>query len=130
MPIIREIMTADVFVTDPDATLTQVADEMLRRRFGSAVVSSGSMILGILTERDLLRAAAAGADVTSARVSEWMTADPITAEPTMDADEAIEVLMSHGFRHLPVLEGGALVGLVSLRDLVRTQIGRAATNRG
>lgn len=126
MPIIRDIMSADVFVTDPDATLTQVADAMLRRRFGSAVVSSGSMILGILTERDLLRAAAAGADVTSARVSEWMTADPITAEPTMDADEAIEVLMSHGFRHLPVLEGGALVGLVSLRDLVRTQIGRRA----
>jgi high-affinity K+ transport system ATPase subunit B len=75
------------------------------------------------------RAAAAGADVTSSRVSEWMTPDPITTEPNVDADEAIEIMMSHGFRHLPVLEDGKLAGIVSLRDLVRTQIRRANTRR-
>ena len=129
MTTLRDIMTADVFVTSPDATMSEVAAAMLRGRIGSAVVSTGSIVLGILTERDLLRAAAAGADVTSSRVSEWMTPDPITTEPNADADEAIEMMMSHGFRHLPVLEDGKLAGIVSLRDLVRTQIRRANTRR-
>ena len=129
MTTLRDIMTADVFVTNPDATMSEVAAAMLRERIGSAVVSTGSIVLGILTERDLLRAAAAGADVTSSRVSEWMTPDPITIEPNADADEAIEMMMSHGFRHLPVLTDGKLAGIVSLRDLVRTQIRRANTRR-
>jgi CBS domain-containing protein len=121
---VGEIMTSDVFATDPDASVSETAAAMLHRRFGSAVVTTGSMVLGILTERDVLRAAASGSDLGSSPVSEWMTPDPITAEPGMDADDAIELMMANGFRHLPVLDGAKLAGIVSLRDIVRTSIRR------
>jgi CBS domain-containing protein len=125
MPRLNEVMTSEVFVTPPSARLADVATSMLRGRFGSAVVMEGSMLLGILTERDVLRAAAAGADLTSAKVSEWMTEDPVTATPDMDTDDATETMMSQGFRHLPVVESRAVVGIVSLRDLMRTRVRRA-----
>jgi CBS domain-containing protein len=124
MTTLAEIMTSDVYVTEPGASVSDVAGEMLRGRFGSALVVDGSTLLGIFTERDVLRAAGSGADPTSSRVSEWMTTDPVTADPGTDADEAIETMMSHGFRHLPVLDGGRVAGIVSLRDIVRMRIGR------
>jgi CBS domain-containing protein len=127
MTTLDEIMTRDVFLTEPGAAVSDVAGEMLRGRFGSALVVDGSTLLGIFTERDVLRAAASGADPTSSRVSDWMTTDPVTADPGMDADEAIETMMSHGFRHLPVLEAGRVAGIVSLRDIVRMRIGRGRT---
>jgi CBS domain-containing protein len=121
-----EIMSREVLAAAPGASVSEVAGDMLRRRVGSAVVTGGSMLLGILTERDVLRAAASGVDLTSSAVSEWMTLDPATADPSMDAERAIEVMMSGGFRHLPVLQDGSLVGVVSLRDLVRTRVARGA----
>jgi len=122
---IGTIMTRDVFVTAPDAFVSDVAGSMLRGRFGSAIVMDGSMLLGIFTERDVLRGAASGGDLSSSRVSDWMTADPVTATPDMSANDAIELMMANGFRHLPVLEAARLAGIVSLRDIVRSQIGRA-----
>ncbi len=125
MPILKEIMTQDVFVTTSDTSVADVAASMLKGRFGSAVVMEGSVLMGIFTERDVLRAAAARADVTSSRVSEWMTSDPVTASPDMEAGEAAEIMMSQGFRHLPVLEGSSVAGIVSLRDLLRTRVRRS-----
>lgn len=124
MTALKEIMTSAVFTTAPDETVAEVAGRMLKGRFGSAVVMQGSMLLGIFTERDVLRAAAAHADLTSSRVSDWMTSDPVTAEPDMAAEEAAEIMMSQGFRHLPVLEGHEVAGIVSLRDILRTRIRR------
>ena len=124
MTTLDQIMTREVTVAEAGASVSEVADRMLRGRVGSAVVMEGSMLLGIFTERDVLRATAAGVDPAGARVSEWMTADPVTADPSMDADEAVQVMMSSGFRHLPVLDAGRVVGIVSLRDIVRTRIGR------
>jgi CBS domain-containing protein len=124
MAILKEIMTGEVFTTTGDAPVAQVAASMLKGRFGSAVVMQGSWLGGIFTERDVLRAAASGADLTASPVSEWMTSDPVTADADMDADEATEVMMSNGFRHLPVVEGQTLIGIVSLRDILRTRIRR------
>lgn len=119
-------MTSDVFTTSKDATVSEVAGSMLKGRFGSAIVMDGSWVSGIFTERDVLRAAASGRDLTSARVAEWMTSDPVSVEGEMDADEAAEIMMSNGFRHLPVVEGQTLRGIVSLRDVLRTRIRRPA----
>jgi CBS domain-containing protein len=124
MPILKEIMTGEVFTTTADTPVAQVAASMLKGRFGSAVVMEGSWLSGIFTERDVLRAAASGADLTSSPVSEWMTSDPETAEADMDASDATEVMMSRGFRHLPVVDGKTLIGIVSLRDILRTRIRR------
>jgi CBS domain-containing protein len=124
MTILKEIMTSDVFTTAPDETVAEVAARMLKGRFGSALVMQGSVLMGIFTERDVLRAAASHSDLTSSRISAWMTSDPVTAEPDMRADEAAEIMMSQGFRHLPVVEENRVMGIVSLRDLLRTRIRR------
>jgi CBS domain-containing protein len=124
MATLKEIMTSDVFTTGRDTPVSEVAASMVKGRVGSAIVMQGSWVGGIFTERDVLRAAASGRDLTSSPVSEWMTADPVTADGGMDASEALELMMSSGFRHLPVLEGQSLVGIVSLRDVLRTRIGR------
>ena len=124
MATLKEIMTAEVFTTTGDVSVAEVANSMVKGRFGSAVVMDGSWLVGIFTERDVLRAAASGGDLTASPVSEWMTRDPVTAAPDMDASEAAEVMMSQGFRHLPVVEGKTLMGMVSLRDILRVRIRR------
>jgi CBS domain-containing protein len=124
MPTLKEIMTSDVFATTPSTSVADVAASMLKGRFGSAVVLEGSTLMGIFTERDVLRAAAARADLTSSRVADWMTGDPVTASPDMDTGEATEIMMSQGFRHLPVVDGKTIAGIVSLRDILRTRIRR------
>jgi CBS domain-containing protein len=124
MAILKEIMTGEVFTTERAAPVSQVAGSMLKGRFGSAVVMEGKRLSGIFTERDVLRAAASGADLTSSPVSEWMTNDPVTVDADLDADEATEIMMSNGFRHLPVVDGQALIGIVSLRDILRTRVRR------
>ena len=124
MATLKEIMTSDVFATTPSTSVADVAASMLKGRFGSAVVLEGSTLMGIFTERDVLRAAAARADLTTSRVADWMTGDPVTASPDMDAGEATEIMMSQGFRHLPVVDGKNIAGIVSLRDILRTRIRR------
>jgi CBS domain-containing protein len=124
MATLSEIMTRDVFVATPDRSVAEVAGALLRGRFGSAVVTQGSVLLGILTERDVLRAAASQKDLNASPISEWMTNDPVTATPETTVDEAAEVMMSQGFRHLPVVEDSVVTGIVSLRDIMRTHIRR------
>jgi CBS domain-containing protein len=125
MATLKDIMSRDLFTTRGDASVAEVAAGMVRGRIGSAVVMEGSVLLGIFTERDVLRAAASGKDLTSSRVAEWMTPDPVTAGPELDPDDAIETMMGQGFRHLPVVEDNAVVGIVSLRDILRARIRRA-----
>lgn len=118
------IMTSPVFTASPETPVAQAADAMVRGGFGSAVILRGSLLVGIVTERDVLRAAASGADLTRSPVSQWMTSDPETMEPDADSERAAELMVDGGFRHLPVVEGNALVGIVSLRDLMSVRIRR------
>jgi CBS domain-containing protein len=124
MPTIGEIMTRDVYTASRGDSIADVAGVMLKGRFGSVVVTEGSILLGIFTERDVLRAAAAHADLTASKISEWMTNDPMTASADQDSDEAAQIMMANGFRHLPVVDGSKLIGIVSLRDVLRTRIRR------
>lgn len=124
MATLDDIMTREVFTAEPGTPVAEVAARMLKGRVGSAVVTQGRMLLGIFTERDVLRAAASGSDLTSSPVSEWMTPDPVTVVPETDADEAAEMMLTNGFRHLPVMQGGALAGIVSLRDILSIRIAR------
>jgi CBS domain-containing protein len=121
------IMSSRVFTASPETSVAEAAAAMVRRGFGSAVVVQGSLVDGIFTERDVLRAAASGADLTRSPVSRWMTRDPQTAEPDVDSEQAAELMLAGGFRHLPVIEGNTLVGIVSLRDLLSSRIRRRPT---
>ena len=121
---LRDIMTAEVLTTSAERPVAEVTSMMVKIRVGSAVVMQGSWLAGILTERDVLRAAASGSDLTKSPVSEWMTNNPITATPDTTIGEAAEVMLTNGFRHLPVVEGRELKGMVSIRDVLASGIRR------
>ncbi len=100
------------------------AAAMVEANVGSAVIMQGKFLAGILTERDVLRAAASGEDLSTSLVSEWMTPDPQSARPGTTIDEATQIMLLNGFRHLPVVEGREVRGVVSLRDLFASRIRR------
>ena len=83
------------------------------------VIDHDERAIGILTERDMIRLAAAGSDASTAKVSEWMTGEPDTIDPNVEARAAFTRLAQHGYRHIPVVDGQKLVGIVSMRDLMR-----------
>jgi len=122
MVALREIMVTQLHSTESDASVADAAQTMVAARVGSALVMTGSVLVGIITERDVLRAAASGRDLTGDHVRNWMTANPITATPDDDVDQSTETMVANGFRHLPVVEGSAVVGIVSLRDLLSAHI--------
>ncbi len=124
MAALREIMTTEVFKTSREAAVAETAKAMVKGRFGSAIVMQGDVMVGIFTERDVLRAAASGDDLTSSRVSKWMTKDPTTAALDTDSEEAAQLMLSGGFRHLPVADGSKIAGIVSLRDVLSARITR------
>jgi CBS domain-containing protein len=126
MATLGEIMTKDVYSTTGETPVVTAAETMVHRRHGSAVVMEGSWLAGILTERDVLRAAASGKDLHATPVSEWMTRDPQTATADMDSEEAAQIMVANGFRHLPVMEGNTVLGIVSLRDVLGARIARSA----
>jgi CBS domain-containing protein len=120
-------MTTNVVTTRPDEPVADAAAAMVRHKVGSALIMQGRFLAGILTERDVLRAAASGNDLTSSPVSAWMTKDPEQASPDTTVEDAIQLMLLHGFRHLPVLEGREVRGVVSLRDLASVRIRRPAS---
>jgi CBS domain-containing protein len=122
--VLRDLMTTRVAATTPDTSVAAAAAGMVSAGVGSAVVMQGSFLVGILTERDVLKAAASGADLSASGVSEWMTPDPQTATPGMSAEDAAQLMLLNGFRHLPVVDGRTVCGVVSLRDLFAARIRR------
>ena len=124
---VGDVMTAVVVTTSPDNPVADAAAAMVRHKVGSALIMQGRLLAGILTERDVLRAAASGSDLTSSPVSAWMTKDPEQASPDTTVEDALQVMLLHGFRHLPVLEDHEVRGVVSLRDLAASRITRHAT---
>ena len=118
MPQLSDVMRSDPIEVAPEDTLGEVAEKMRAQNVGAVLVRDYGRLIGILTERDMLRAMAARVHTSEARVRQWMTEDPITAAPDMSAAEAAEVMLSHGFRHLPVVDGSTVLGIVSLRRAV------------
>src|SRR5680860_72596 len=125
MATVADIMTPSVLTVAPDATLAETAAEMSARRVGAVLVLEDGKTTGILTERDVLRAVGEGS-VEGAKVSDWMTGDPETIEPSESTDMAATLMIHGGFRHLPVVEEGSVVGIVSIRDLMRVVLDDAA----
>ena len=124
---LAEIVKPNFIEVAPEDTLGEVAERMTAKNVGAVVVKDFGRLIGILTERDLLKAMAARVHTSEARVRQWMTPDPITAPTDMPLDEAAQIMVDHGFRHLPVVDEGQVVGVVSLRRVVaQTQAAGAA----
>ena len=110
----------EVLAVEPEHTLSEAARRMRDRGVGSAVVISEEEDPGIITERDLLRALADGADPTSTKVGAYMTPNAVTVTLTWHVVDAARTMIERGFRHLIVLDDtGQIVGMLSIRDMVR-----------
>lgn len=123
MTTVREIMSAELVTVDPSVNLMEAARAMSAGRVGSVLVFKDGSLIGIFTERDILRALAAYPKADSARtsaVSKGMTRDPVTIGPGASVGEALDLMLSRGFRHLPVMEDDIVVGVVSMRDLAKS----------
>ena len=123
MPTIGDVMRTDFVTAAPEDTLGETAEKMVERGVGAAAVRDFGRLIGIITERDLMKAIAGRVHTSEARVREWMTPEPITAPPDMDVDDAAQIMVENNFRHLPVCEGESVVGMLSLRRAVAAQLG-------
>ncbi len=118
MATVETIMTSDLLRVAGDAALPDAAREMDGRRVGAALVFDGERLVGIFTERDILRAVARGA-LETGTVADWMTHHPETIEASDSTGHAAAMMIHGGFRHLPVADGENVVGIISIRDLMR-----------
>src|SRR5918994_6703674 len=115
MATVTAAMRTDFVSVAPEDTLGEVAQNMVEAKTGAVAVVDHGRLVGILTERDMLKAMAGRVLTSDARAREWMTEEPITAEADLALEKAQEVMLSSGFRHLPVVERGRVIGIVSLR---------------
>lgn len=127
MAKLGDVMSGKVTSVTPEQPVNEVAQAMVQTRVGSAVVIDDPWLVGIFTERDALRAVASGADLTTMPVKEWMTQDPVTVGADTDTEEAAVLMATHGFRHLPVMDGDKVIGVVSLRDVLSARIRRRSS---
>ena len=122
MTTVRDVMSTDLVTVAPSDTMLVVAGRMAAAHVGSVLVLEDGVLVAILTERDILRALGTSASADAARVSAvatWMTAMPETIEPDAPAGDALDRMLSGGFRHLPVIDGDAVLGVISIRDLAK-----------
>jgi CBS domain-containing protein len=115
--LVANTMTTRLLTCPPTTTLVDAAHTMAERRVGAILVTDGDRLLGILTERDVLRSVGSGS--IDGTVSDQMTHDPITVGRSASNGEAASLMIHGGFRHVPVVEDEKLVGIVSIRDLLR-----------
>jgi CBS domain-containing protein len=118
--LVGEIMHSDVKTASTEDSFADVAKTMRSHGISSVVVLDGKKLAGIVTERDIVNLVAAGGDPHSTTVAHGMTRrDLVTVSPRTELTEATELMVSRNIRHLPVVDGDDVVGIVSIRDMTR-----------
>jgi CBS domain-containing protein len=125
MPLARNYMSRSLLTVEPGLGLKAVAERMVAKDVGAVLVIEHGRLVGILTERDILRAVAGGI-TDETLVSDWMTRDPETMEPDETTRTAAVLMIHGGFRHMPIVDGDEVVGMLSIRDLMRIVLEDAA----
>jgi len=125
--IVNQILSLkgrEVVTVDPDCTLSEAARILSERRIGALLVSDGrDPVSGIVSERDIVRALAArGAQALDEPVSRFMTAKVVTCTGESSVNELMELMTQQKFRHVPVVEGGRLAGIISIGDVVKVRV--------
>jgi CBS domain-containing protein len=110
-------MKTNLHTVEPADTVGEAVAVMAQHRVGSVLVMEGDRLLGIFTERDTVRALSLSHDAPRHQITSWMTPNPRTVAPDEDTETALRLMLDNGFRHLPVMEHGKVVGMVSMRDL-------------
>jgi CBS domain-containing protein len=117
MTTVRDVMSTELTIVHPDASVAEAAQLMSVRHVGSALVMEGDRLVGIFTERDIVRALASDFDAAGHTVGASMSRDPRTVDAGTTVGQALDLMLEVGFRHLPITDEGIVVGVVSLRDL-------------
>ena len=126
---VRDGMSSVVLTVNPGHSLREAAVAMAERRVGAAVVMDLEQPgPGILTERDILQAIGSGQDPDRERVSDHLSSKLTFAAPDWSLEAAAEAMVRGGFRHLVVVDGGTLTGILSMRDIVRCWVSDGATS--
>ncbi|HZC99309.1 MAG TPA: CBS domain-containing protein [Actinomycetes bacterium] len=115
---VKDLCRSVIVTADASESLASAARRMLVHGIGSLAVLDDGQLAGIVTERDLARAAADDADMAVTRVGYYLTLAPASAAPDEDAQEVAVRMLELGVRHLPVVEGGEVIGMLSVRDLL------------
>lgn len=123
---LAEVMTTELLRVRPETSVGDAAALMDLHNRGSVLVLLDERLLGIFTERDVVRAVSHAADASSHSVQDWMSADPVTIDGSASLGQALDLMLDRGFRHLPVTQGGGLAGIVSMRDLSRISAAKPA----
>ncbi|MDP6444037.1 MAG: CBS domain-containing protein [Pirellulaceae bacterium] len=122
---LRDVLSAKdnaLQTIEPSASLAQVVAKLVDANCGSLIVVDADVMVGIITERDILRTVATCGDpLAEIEVYERMTGDVITGDPNDDIQSAMATMTNHRIRHLPVMKDGSLSGMISIGDLVKTQ---------
>jgi len=114
---LADLMATDVLVVSPETTIADAARRMIARETGAAVVLEDSALVGVISERDLMRAIPDECGPQTP-VADRMSRDVMTASPKTSVPEAMALMIEGRFRHLPVVEAGRVLGIVSMRDLM------------
>ena len=116
---VRDVIDNELVIVAPDEALSVVCRQLEARRVGSALVVEDGSLVGILTERDVVRAVAEGANPEKAQAADYMSRmlTTIGADETME--EAARIMTSQRIRHLPVVDGAQIDGVLSIRDIVQ-----------
>jgi CBS domain-containing protein len=101
----------------PATTVGEVASLMAERRVGSALVMSDQRLVGIFTERDIVKALSKDASATQQPIENWMSHNPQTISPDAPIEDAVKYMLEGAFRHVPVVIGEEVVGMLSMRDI-------------
>ncbi len=127
--VLGDLVSGRPHICGPDTTLSEAARAMSEAGHGSLGVIEKRRLVGVITERDLVRAVGSGADPETEAVARWMGRDPDSFSPSTDVVDAAMWILESGYRHLPVSDDGELLGIVSIRDLLRAVM-EVATFRG
>ena len=122
MTAVRDVMTTELITVEPSTSVAAAVTVMGMQRVGAVLAIDNGRLEGIFTERDLVRALSYDIGASSQPVAHWMTRDPITVGPEASVEQALELMLNGHFRHLPVMEGESVVGVVSIRDLSRATL--------
>ncbi len=117
---IGSVMQTSVVSTDASVTLREAAQSLKIADVGTLVVMEGPDVVGVVSERDLVRALADGADPEQVRVADIMTKDPRYVTLGDSVGAALGIMLTARVRHLPIVDDGELIGMVSIRDLATT----------
>jgi CBS domain-containing protein len=119
MTTVAKAMSAQLVTMSSGSSLAEAASVMSQRRVGSVLIMEGERLAGILTERDIVRAISNDIGAPRDEIAHWMSATPMTVSTDTTLEEARDLMDRNHIRHLPVTDGDRVVGMLSMRDLIK-----------